>query len=204
MNDMCTDCDEDFLCFKSTAGGLRGGGRPRGSWQQTVSRYEKSTCPVGHVSSRVHVPGRKIYVPRALGHALMSSPGHATQLNSLVPWRSRCDFKNTIFYLVLLIHIFNDNAFRWMPDDLTDDKLKLVQPMAWCHQAASHYLGQCWLRSMLPYGVIRPQWIIVTRVWMRCLTLGGLNKMSNILEIPFSNTFYLMNSFEYLIEFHCT
>ena len=68
MNDMCTDCDRDFLCFKSTAG------RPRGSWQQTVSRSEKSACPVGHVSSTVNVPGRKIYVPRALGHALMSSP----------------------------------------------------------------------------------------------------------------------------------
>ena len=24
--------------------------------------------------------------------------------------------------------------------------------MDWCPQAASHYLSQCWLRSMLPYG----------------------------------------------------
>ena len=25
--------------------------------------------------------------------------------------------------------------------------------MAWCHQATSHYLGQCWPRSMSPYGI---------------------------------------------------
>ena len=31
--------------------------------------------------------------------------------------------------------------------------------MAWCHQATSHYLNQCWPWSMLPYGVTRPQWV---------------------------------------------
>ena len=29
--------------------------------------------------------------------------------------------------------------------------------MAWCRQATSHYLSQCWLRSMSPYGVTWPQ-----------------------------------------------
>ena len=33
--------------------------------------------------------------------------------------------------------------------------------MAWCRQATSHYLSQCWHRSMPPYGVTRPQWVIV-------------------------------------------
>ena len=61
--------------LKALWAGLRAASRQRGSWQQAVSRSEKSTCPVGHVSSRVHVPGHKIYVPRALGHALISSPG---------------------------------------------------------------------------------------------------------------------------------
>ena len=37
--------------------------------------------------------------------------------------------------------------------DLTDDKSTLVQVMAWCHQATSHYLSQCWPRSVSPYGV---------------------------------------------------
>ena len=80
--------------------------------------------------------------------------------NSSAPGRSECDAKNVIFNLVLLIGIFrpsHDNALRWMPQDLTDHKSTLVQVMAWCHQATSHYLSQCWLSSLLPYGVARPQ-----------------------------------------------
>ena len=50
-------------------------------------------------------------------------------------------------------------ALRWMPLDLTDDKSTLVQVMAWCRQATSHYLSQCWPRSMSPNGVGRPQWV---------------------------------------------
>ena len=52
-----------------------------------------------------------------------------------------------------------DNALRWMPWDLNDDKSTLVQVMAWCRQATSHYLSQCWPSSMSPYGVTRPQWV---------------------------------------------
>ena len=44
-----------------------------------------------------------------------------------------------------------------MPLDLTDDKSTLVQVMAWCRQATSQYLNQCWPRSPTPYGVTRPQ-----------------------------------------------
>ena len=39
--------------------------------------------------------------------------------------------------------------------DLTDDKSTLVQVMAW----TSHYLSQCWPRSLLPYDVTKPQWV---------------------------------------------
>ena len=46
-----------------------------------------------------------------------------------------------------------------MPIDLTDNKSTLVQVMAWCHQATSHYLSQCSPRSLSPYGVTRPQWV---------------------------------------------
>ena len=68
------------------------------------------------------------------------------------------DFKNVIFNLALLIGIFKscDNILRWMPQDLTDDKSTLVQVMAWCRQATSHYLSQCWPRSPMPYGVNGP------------------------------------------------
>ena len=46
--------------------------------------------------------------------------------------------------------------------DLTEDKSTLIQVMAWCRQAASHYLGQCWPRSVSPDGVIRPQCVKCT------------------------------------------
>ena len=50
-------------------------------------------------------------------------------------------------------------ALRWLPLKLNDDKSTLVQVMAWCHQATSHYLNQCWPRSLPPYGITRPQWV---------------------------------------------
>ena len=46
-----------------------------------------------------------------------------------------------------------------MPLDLTDDKSTLVQVLAWCRQATSHYLSQCWPRFMSPNGITRPQWV---------------------------------------------
>ena len=88
-----------------------------------------------------------------------------TLFNSLALGRSSCDFKNVIFNLALLIGIFKsyDNIFRWMPQGLTDDKSTLVQVMAWCRQATSHYLNQCWPRSPTPYGITRPQWINISK-----------------------------------------
>ena len=35
----------------------------------------------------------------------------------------------------------------------------MVQVIAWCCQAPSHYLSQCWPRSILRYGITRPQWV---------------------------------------------
>ena len=50
-------------------------------------------------------------------------------------------------------------ALRWMPLDLTDDKSTSVQVMAWCRQATSHHLSQCWSRSMSSNVITRPQWV---------------------------------------------
>ena len=77
-----------------------------------------------------------------------------------------CDLKKCNFQSILVIGLFRSlhgNAIRWMPQDLTDDKSTLFQVMAWCHQATSHYLSQCWPRSMLPYVVTRSQWVNVIR-----------------------------------------
>ena len=67
-----------------------------------------------------------------------------------------------VFKFILAIDgwdISHEMSFRWMSLDLNDDKSTLVQVMAWCRQATSHYLGQCWPRSLPPYGVTRPQWV---------------------------------------------
>ena len=53
-------------------------------------------------------------------------------------------------------------ALRWMKQNTFNDMSKLVQVMAWCRQAPSHYLIQCQPRSTLPYGMTRPQWVNCT------------------------------------------
>ena len=50
--------------------------------------------------------------------------------------------------------------------DSSDDQSILVQEMAWCRQATSHYLSQCWPTSLTPYGVPRPQWVIYQHLEM--------------------------------------
>ena len=47
-------------------------------------------------------------------------------------------------------------ALRWMSLDV---KSTLIQVMALCRQATSHYLGQFWSRSLSPYEATRPQWV---------------------------------------------
>ena len=51
-----------------------------------------------------------------------------------------------------------ETALRWAPQNYIDNFSSLVQVMAWCCQAPSQYLSQCWPSSMPPYGVTRPQW----------------------------------------------
>ena len=87
--------------------------------------------------------------------------GHVV-LNSLAPGGFHLNFREVILKLILVNGgwgISYEITLRWMPQDLTDDKSTLVQVMAWCRQATSHYLGQWWTRSMSPDGVTRPQWV---------------------------------------------
>ena len=44
-------------------------------------------------------------------------------------------------------------ALRWMPQKTSADKSPLVQVMAWCWQATSHYLNQWWPSFVLPLGL---------------------------------------------------
>ena len=47
-------------------------------------------------------------------------------------------------------------ALIWISLDLTDEQSTLAQVMAWSRQTTSHYLSQCWPRTLSPYGVTRP------------------------------------------------
>ena len=65
-----------------------------------------------------------------------------------------------IFKLILITYGWGFSCeISWLSLDLTDDNSTLVQAMAWCHQATSHYLSQCWPNLMSPYGITRPQWV---------------------------------------------
>ena len=82
--------------------------------------------------------------------------------NSLAPGGFENIFQNVFFKLISWIDTLSNScetALRSMPQNPSDDKSTLVQVMAWCRQAASHYLSQCCPRSLSPYGVTRPQWV---------------------------------------------
>ena len=81
-------------------------------------------------------------------------------LNSLAPGRIQRNFWKLIFQLILVIDGWSISCkivLKWMPMDLTDGKSTVVYVMAWCRQATSHYLSQCWPSALSPYDVIRPQ-----------------------------------------------
>ena len=105
-------------------------------------------------------------MPNVIG--LLALPNHQWAVDmslSLTHWSlGNLDaiLKKSIFNLVSLTGICKTsyaNTLRWMPLDLTEGKSRLVQVMAWCPQATSHYLSQCWSRSISPNGAIRPQWV---------------------------------------------
>ena len=88
--------------------------------------------------------------------------------------------------------------------DLTDDKSTLVQVMAWCRQATSHYLSQCWLRSVSPYGVIRPQWVkmshpLVTRSsGLPCLYCPGSDDVLHDIIQPQTMLYMFVHQLQYM------
>ena len=109
---------------------------------------------------------------------VLSSVTWTFSLNSLAPGKFEWNFRYLIFQILSVIDgwvVSCELALRWMSLDLTDDKSTLVQVMAWCRQATSHYLTQCWPRSLPPYGVTRPQWAHTPLVpHMRQWTGSGL------------------------------
>ena len=50
---------------------------------------------------------------------------------------------------------------KWMSQNTFDDKLQLVQVMAWCRQVQIHYPIQCWPSFMSPHSITKPRWVNV-------------------------------------------
>ena len=84
-----------------------------------------------------------------------------------------------------------------MPHNLTNEKSTLVQAMAWCLQATSHYLSQRWPKSMPQNGITRSQWdkpveslVFNNIVWYHIddLAQERHNSIANALELHFSST----------------
>ena len=106
-------------------------------------------------------------------------------LDSLAPEECQYKFRYVIFKRILVIDgwgISCEITLIWMSLDLNDEKSTLVQVMAWCRQAPSHYLSQSWPRSLSTYGVTRPQGVNVplTRkansfvYWWRAFAFSGM------------------------------
>ena len=90
------------------------------------------------------------------------TPPRDQWVNSLSLGKFEGNFVEVNFKLMLMTDgsgIYVEIDFRLISLDLTNEKSKLVQVMAWCHQATSHYLSQCWPSSISPYGITRPQWV---------------------------------------------
>ena len=100
------------------------------------------------------------------------------------------------FYMRRLILVIDswsiswEIVLRWMSLDRTvDDKSRLVQVMAWCRQAGSHYLSRCWPRSLFPYGITGPQWFEAWIKWQKQIFWGNIKMW--IVDI-FHITYYIL------------
>ena len=133
-----------------------------------ISRKFVPKGPINNIPAMVQIMAWRRPVDKPLSEPMVVGlPTHICVtlpqwVNSLVPVRFQRNFRKVIFQLILVIDGWNISCkivLKWMPMDLTDGKSTLVQVMAWCHQATSHYLSQCWPKSLSPYGVIRPQWV---------------------------------------------
>ena len=68
-------------------------------------------------------------------------------IKSLALKKCQWNFREVILKQILITDVWvisYEIGPRWMPLDITDDKPNLVQVMAWCRQATSHYLSQFW------------------------------------------------------------
>ena len=131
---------------------------------------------------------RHVKVPKGVAPNVFIWVLNLKWVNSLAPGGFENIFQNVFFKLISWIDTLSNScetALRSMPQNPSDDKSTLVQVMAWCRQAASHYLSQCCPRSLSPYGVTRPQWVKTLFSYIRIYftNCGWSNDASSINSI---------------------
>ena len=72
-------------------------------------------------------------------------------------------YGSTIIIIIFKFMVQNDSSVflceispRFKPQNFINQKSAMVQAMAWCCQAKSHHLSQCWSRFILSCGITRP------------------------------------------------
>ena len=96
------------------------------------------------------------------------------QVDSLTPGRCGSNFKSLIFRLIIQHSSLGtccEIALRWMPENLTNKRSTLLQVMAWCRQAPSHYLNQCWPRKFSTTRFEYAALITFHRTWDKILAV---------------------------------
>ena len=88
-------------------------------------------------------------------------------------------------------------VLRGILQNTFDEKLTLVQVKAWCREATSLYLIQCWPRSMSPCGVTKPKYQSPT-IYIYIYALQGKEELWTMI----SNTESNLVQYQYVIKCH--
>ena len=105
-----------------------------------VSQFISTSCSMLHTR----------YKEFSLSEGIPTAP---TILNPLAPGKFKWNFRYVISKWISVSDVWGiscEIALIRMSLDFTDDQSTLDQVMAWCRQAISHYLSQCWPRPQSP------------------------------------------------------
>ena len=115
------------------------------SWQPSINTSDL----VGNIAcSMEHEWMAHAMVNRTCGGTVHAWNGQhraaviGTEISLILSWHGK--LSSSLFFWEI--------AFMWMIKGFIDGESTLVEVMAWCHQATSHYLNQCWTKSMILYA----------------------------------------------------
>ena len=106
-------------------------------------------------------------------------------INSYVPERCGGNFKSIISKLITQDRSFSTCCkitVWWMSQNFSNEKSASVQVMAWCHQASSYYLNQCWPSFKRLYGITRPRWVNALKLHLIYTTIHHMFLSNNLIS----------------------